>query len=72
MVIPSRYRHALHLQPGDKVAFSLEGEKLVIAPTKATPARLVKGRGGRKVLVAPVDAPPMTTDAVKTLLAAFP
>ena len=72
LVIPSRYRNALHLQPGDKVAFSLEGEKLVIASAKATQARLVKGRGGRKVLVAPADAPPMTTDAVKAILADFP
>lgn len=60
------------LQPGDKVAFTLEGEKLVIAPTKAGQARLVKGRGGRKVLVAPADAPPMTTDAVKAIRADFP
>lgn len=72
LVIPSRYRTALHLQPGDKVAFSLEGDKLVIAPAKAAQARLVRGRGGRKVLVAPADAPPMTTDAVKAILADFP
>jgi AbrB family looped-hinge helix DNA binding protein len=72
LVIPSRYRNALHLQPGDKVAFSLDGEKLVIAPMRAAQARLVKGRGGRKVLVAPDDAPPMTTDAVKAILADFP
>lgn len=72
LTIPARYRNALHLQPGDKVAFSLEGEKLVIAPTKAAKARLVKERGRRKVLVAPADAPPMTTDAVKAILAGFP
>lgn len=72
LVIPSRYRNALHLQPGDKVAFSLEGDKLVIAPIKAAKARLVTGRGGRKLLVAPADAPPMTTDAVKAILVDFP
>lgn len=72
LVIPSRYRNALHLQPGDKVAFTLEGEKLVIAPAKAAQARLVKGRGGRMLLVAPADAPPMTTDTVKAILADFP
>ena len=71
LVIPSRYRNALHLRPGDKVAFTMEGEKLVIAPAKVAPARLVKGRG-RKLLVAPADAPPMTTEAVKALLADFP
>jgi AbrB family looped-hinge helix DNA binding protein len=72
LVIPSRYRNALHLQPGDQVAISLEGERLVIAPTKATKARLVTGRGGRKLLVAPDDAPPMTTESVKAMLADFP
>ena len=72
LIIPSRYRNALHLQPGDKLAFSLEGEKLVIAPPTAAQARLVKGRGGRKVLVAPAEVPPPPTDAVKALLADFP
>lgn len=72
LVIPSRYRNALNLRPGDRVAFSLKGEKLVIATAKATQARLVKGCGGRKLLVAPDDAPPMTTDAVKAILADFP
>ena len=72
LVIPSRYRNALHLRPGDKVAFTMEGEKLVIAPAKVAQARLVKGRGGRKLLVAPADAPPMATEAVKAILADFP
>ena len=36
LVIPSRYRNALHLRPGDKVAFTMEGEKLVIAPAKVS------------------------------------
>ena len=50
----------------------MEGEKLVIAPAKVAQARLAKGRGGRKLLVAPADAPPMTTEAVKAILADFP
>jgi AbrB family looped-hinge helix DNA binding protein len=29
LVIPSRFRKALQLRPGDRVAFLLEGEKLV-------------------------------------------
>ena len=72
LTIPSRYRTALHLQPGDKVAFTLEGEKLVIAATKMSKARLVKRRNGRKVLVAPDGAPPMTAAAVKATLTEFP
>lgn len=72
LVIPAGCRKALHLQPGDKVAFTLEGDRLVLVPTKTASARLVKGRGGRKVLVAPEGAPLMTTDAVKAILADFP
>ncbi|HTH48651.1 MAG TPA: AbrB/MazE/SpoVT family DNA-binding domain-containing protein [Candidatus Limnocylindria bacterium] len=72
LVIPSRFRRALHLQPGDTVAISLEGERLVLARAKSVRARLVKDRRGRKVLVAPADAPPMTTDVVKALLTDFP
>jgi bifunctional DNA-binding transcriptional regulator/antitoxin component of YhaV-PrlF toxin-antitoxin module len=30
LVIPNRFRKALHLQPGDKVSFAVEGEKLVL------------------------------------------
>jgi AbrB family looped-hinge helix DNA binding protein len=72
LVIPSRFRQALHLQPGDKVAFALEGERLVLARATSAKARLVTGRDGRKVLVAHADAPPMSTAAVKALLADFP
>lgn len=72
LVIPAGCRKALHLQPGDKVAFTLEGDRLVLAPTKTASARLVKGPRGRKVLVAPEGAPLMTTDAVKAILADFP
>jgi hypothetical protein len=44
----------------------------VLARAKSVRARLVKDRRGRKVLVAPADAPPMTTDVVKALLTDFP
>ena len=71
LVIPSRFRQALRLQPGDKVSFALEGEKLVLQRDDAGRARLVE-RKGRKVLVSPPGAPPMTTEAVKALLLDFP
>jgi len=72
LVIPSRFRAAMHLQPGDQVSFSLDGDRLVISRANPSKARLVENRKGRKVLIAPADAPPMTTDSVKAILADFP
>lgn len=71
LIIPDHFRQALHLRPGDKVTLTLEGEKLVVQRDETDPARLVS-ENGRKVLVAPPGAPPMTTEAVKTLLSDFP
>jgi AbrB family looped-hinge helix DNA binding protein len=71
LVIPTRLRKALHLQPGDRVAFRLEGERLIIAKEGAPSARLIK-RNGRRVLVAPPGAPKMTTENIRTLLSDFP
>lgn len=71
LVIPSRFRKALHLKPGDRVLFSLEGEKLILQRHEPARARLVE-KHGRKVLVAPPGAPPMTPEYVKALLADFP
>ena len=72
LVIPRRFRTALHLQPGDQVAFSLEGDRLVISRAAPSKARLVDNRSGRKVLIAPADALPMTTGSVKAIMADFP
>ena len=71
LVIPNRFRKALHLQPGDKVSFAVEGEKLVLQRDQPKRAKLVE-KHGRKVLVAPPGAPPMTPEVVKALLADFP
>lgn len=71
LVIPSRLRKALHLQPGDKVSLAVEGEKLVLQRDQPRRAKLVE-KDGRKVLVAPPGAPPMTPEVVKSLLAEFP
>jgi AbrB family looped-hinge helix DNA binding protein len=71
LVIPTRYRKALHLRPGDKVGFRLEGERLVLQREESPGATLVK-KQGRTVLVAPVGAPAMTTETIKALLADFP
>lgn len=71
LVIPSQYRQALRLRPGDRVQLTLEGERLVLEPERMRQARLVERRG-RKVLVAPPGAPKMTTAAIKAALADFP
>ncbi|HAB15319.1 MAG TPA: AbrB/MazE/SpoVT family DNA-binding domain-containing protein [Verrucomicrobiota bacterium] len=71
LVIPHRFRKALHLKAGDKVSFSLDGEKLTLQRDEPKRARLVE-RQGRKVLVAPPGAPPMTPERVRSLLADFP
>ncbi|MGA2660846.1 MAG: AbrB/MazE/SpoVT family DNA-binding domain-containing protein [Verrucomicrobiota bacterium] len=68
LVIPRRFRKALHLQTGDEVAFSLEGEKLILQRDEPPRARLVE-KNGCKVLVAPPGAPPMTPEVVKRILA---
>jgi len=72
LVIPLHFRKALHLQAGDRVSFSLEGEKLTLQREQPKRARLVRGKFGRPVLVAPPGAPPMTPDRVKAILNEFP
>ena len=66
LVIPDHFREALHLRPGDKVTLTLEGAKLVVQRDEPDRATLV-AENGRKVLMAPPGAPPMTTEAVKAL-----
>lgn len=72
LVIPNRFRQALHLRPGDKISFSLEGERLILRRDTPQRARLIQGKFGRPVLVAPPDAPPMTPERVKAILEEFP
>lgn len=71
LVIPSQFRQALHLQPGDRFNLTLEGKRLILEPERTRQARLVQ-RPGRKVLVAPAGAPKMTTAAIKAALSDFP
>ena len=68
LVIPSRLRKALHLRPGDEVEFTLEDQRLVLQRTGRQRARLAHGKFGRPVLVAPADAPRMTTATVNAIL----
>jgi AbrB family looped-hinge helix DNA binding protein len=68
LVIPNKIRKALHLQPGDKVLLTLEPGRLILQRDEPKRAKLVE-KNGRKVLVAPPGAPPMTPETVKALLA---
>lgn len=72
LVIPQQIRKALNLHPGDKVSFSLDGEKLLVQRQESNAARLVKGKFGRPVLVAPKGAPAMTPERVKAMLNELP
>jgi AbrB family looped-hinge helix DNA binding protein len=72
LVIPQRYRKALHLEAGDKVTLTLEGEKLSLERERPKRAKLVRGKFGRPVLVAPRGAPTMTPERVKAILDELP
>ena len=68
VIIPNRFRKALHLQPGDRVTLDVEGDQLVIRRDTSSHARLVQGKFGRPVWAARKGAPPMLPELVKTLL----
>jgi AbrB family looped-hinge helix DNA binding protein len=71
LVIPQKLRRALHLHAGDKVAFALQGDQLLVKAERSKRARLITTRG-RKLLVAPAGAPPMKPELVKQILADSP
>jgi len=68
LVIPGKFREALHLKPGDKVSFSLIEDKLVVSRVAPPRARLKTGKRGRPVLAAAAGAPAMTPELVKKIM----
>lgn len=68
LVIPTRLRKALSLQPGDVLQLTLEGRRLVLERKVSRRAKLARGKFGRPVLVAPAGAPRMTTASVNAIL----
>ena len=68
LVIPTKFRKALHLRAGDKVAIDLHGDRLVLTRDKPARAKLVKSKFGRMVLAAPSGAPLMTVERIKAIL----
>ena len=72
LVIPTQYRKALNLRPGDKVEVTLEGRRLILERRSPHAAKLTRGRFGRPVLVSAPSAPKMTTESVNALLDELP
>ena len=68
LVIPTQYRRALNLRPGDKVEVTLEGQRLILERRSPRSAKLMRGRFGRPVLVSAPGAPAVTTETVNALL----
>jgi AbrB family looped-hinge helix DNA binding protein len=72
LVIPTQYRRALNLRPGDKVEVTLEGRRLILERRSPRAAKLSRGRFGRPVLVSAPNAPKITTESVNALLDELP
>jgi AbrB family looped-hinge helix DNA binding protein len=72
LVIPTQYRRALNLRPGDKVEVTLEGRRLILERRSPRAAKLTRGRFGRPVLVSAPNAPKITTETVNAILDDLP
>jgi AbrB family looped-hinge helix DNA binding protein len=72
LVIPTQYRKALNLRPGDKVEMTLEGPRLILERRSRRTAKLTRGRFGRPVLVSAPGGPAITTETVNALLDELP
>jgi AbrB family looped-hinge helix DNA binding protein len=75
VVLPSRIRRRLGLQPGDSLDAELEGERIILTPrrTGRGTARIVKDPvTGLPVLTAGTDAAILTSEQVHEILADFP
>jgi AbrB family looped-hinge helix DNA binding protein len=75
VVLPSRVRRQLRLQPGDPLGVKLEGQTIILIPKapRKGKARMVKDPiTGLPVLDAGVGAPLLTSEEVDQILADFP
>ena len=75
VVLPSRIRRRLGLQPGDSLDAEMEGERIILTPRRARRgiARIVKDPvTGLPVLTAGADAVTLTSEQVHEILADFP
>ena len=75
VVVPSRIRRKLGLQPGDSLEARIEGQQIVLTPRKARTrkARILRDPvTGWPVLTAGPKAPKLTSAEVREILAEFP
>ena len=68
LVVPREIRQRLGLSPGDKLECEVQGEALVITPSKKERATSRVASDGFPVLSAPASSPEMTPELVKSLL----
>lgn len=75
VVVPSRIRRKLGLQPGDSLEASIEGQHIVLTPQKVRPRkpRIIRDPvTGLPVLTAGPRAPKLTSAEVREILSDFP
>jgi AbrB family looped-hinge helix DNA binding protein len=75
VVLPSRIRRRLGLQPGDSLDAEMDGERIILTPRRACrgTARIVKDPvTGLPVMTAGTDAARLTSEQVHEILADFP
>ena len=74
VVVPSKIRRKLGLQPGDSLEARTEGQKIILTPRKvhSRNARIVRDPlTGLPVLTAGPKAPELTSAEVREILADF-
>ena len=74
-MIPRAVREKLQLRPGDTLETALDGDRIVLVPTRKRGRkwRIIRSpRTGLPVLTAGRDAPRITSEQVAEILADFP
>jgi len=75
VVVPSRIRRKLGLQPGDSLEAKVEGQHIVLTPRKARPSKARITRDsltGLPILTAGAKSPKLMSAEVREILADFP
>jgi AbrB family looped-hinge helix DNA binding protein len=75
VVLPSRIRRRLGLQPGDSLDAEMDGERIILTPRRARRGRariITDPVTGLPVLTAGADAATLTSEQVREILTEFP